>query len=245
MAPGLWDPWTPIGVLLTQHVLFGSLGDKLWRDRVRRVAPAAWDLLCGPRHPGGADGVLGERQQRVGGGGSAVRDGPSRSWPATRTGSSSCPGVYQQVRLACPEFDVVGLAFAGVPGTPHFAHAGDVAWGITNAMSDCHDVFVEELRRTGAGVEARGADGWAAVEAHREVVLVRGGDDVEVEVVETARGPVVVGDVESDRPLSVRMVPRVEGDAGLTASLALLRARARPRTSVPPGAGGSSRSTPS
>ena len=67
------------------------------------------------------------------------------------------PGVYQQIRLACPEFDVVGLAFAGVPGTPHFAHAGEVAWGITNAMADCHDVFVEELRRSPEGVESREA----------------------------------------------------------------------------------------
>jgi penicillin amidase len=224
VVPGLWDPWTPIGVLLTQHVLFGSLGDKLWRDRVSRVAPAAWDLLCGPRHPGGADGVSasGSNAWAV----AARRSATSHPFVAGDPHRSlELPGVYQQVRLACPEFDVVGLAFAGVPGTPHFAHAGEVAWAITNAMADCHDVFVEELRRTDAGVEARGVDGWAAAEAHREVVLVRGGDDLEVEVVETERGPVVVGEVESARPLSVRMVPHVEGDAGLTASLALLRSR--------------------
>ncbi len=57
------------------------------------------------------------------------------------------------------------------------------------------------------------------------MVVVRGADDVEVEVVETARGPVVVGGVDEPRALSARMVPRVEGDAGLSAALALLRAR--------------------
>ena len=230
-TPAAWDPWTPIGVLLTQHVLFGSLGDKLWRDRVRRVAPAAWDLLCGPRHASvtPAPTSVATRSRPAGATPGRLREAaPGLALPFVVGDPHrmlELPGVYQQVRLACPEFDVVGLAFAGVPGTPHFAHAGDVAWGITNAMSDCHDVFVEDLRRTDSGVEARGADGWAAVQAHRELVLVRGGDDVEVEVVETARGLVVVGNVESDRPLSVRMVPRVEGDAGLTASLALLRSR--------------------
>ena len=223
---GHWEPWSPIGVLLTQHVLFGTLGDKLWRDRVRREAPAAWDLLCGPRHPSVADwdGIAAS-------GSNAWAVAPDRS----ATGrplvagdphrSLELPGVYQQVRLACPEFDVVGIAFAGVPGTPHFAHAGTVAWGITNAMSDCHDVYEEDLRRTSDGVESRESDGWAAAATHREVVHVIDGDPVEVEVVETGRGPVVVGDVDSGRALSLRMVPRVQGDAGLAAGLALLRAR--------------------
>lgn len=226
LQPGAWDPWTPIGVLLTQHVLFGTLGDKLWRDRVRREAPGAWDLLCGPRHPSVAawDGVAasGSNAWAV----AAERSVTSHPFVAGDPHRSlELPGVYQQVRLACPEFDVIGFAFAGVPGTPHFAHAGGVAWGITNAMADCHDVFVEELRRAGGSVESREADGWAPARSHREVVAVCGSDPVEVEVVETARGPVVVGDVGDTRCLSLRMVPRVEGDAGLAASLALLRSR--------------------
>ncbi|NEE09924.1 penicillin acylase family protein, partial [Streptomyces sp. SID7499] len=46
------------------------------------------------------------------------------------------PGVYQQIRLACPAYDVVGLAVPGVPGIAHFGHGGLVAWAITNAMAD-------------------------------------------------------------------------------------------------------------
>jgi penicillin amidase len=240
VTPARWEPWTPIAVLLTQHVLFGALGDKLWRDRVRRVQPRAWELLCGPRHAtgSGADGATTEVDAAT-----ATADGVSSSgsnaWAVAPARSATghgwvagdphrmveLPGVYQQIRLACPEFDVVGLAFAGVPGVPHFAHAGEVAWGITNAMADCHDVFIEELRRSPEGVESREDRGWAPARSHREVVLVRGGDDVEVEIIETARGPVVVGGVDDPRPLSLRMVPRVEGDAGLASALALLRAR--------------------
>ena len=85
------------------------------------------------------------------------------------------PGVYQQVRLACPEFDAVGFAFPGVPGLPHFGHAGHAAWGITNAMADYQDLFAEELRRTASGIEARGPPGWEPARPG-ETVLVRGAE---------------------------------------------------------------------
>ena len=93
------------------------------------------------------------------------RDGPqssgSNAWAVggARTASGSpliggdphrvleSPGVYLQVRLACEDpddpFDVAGFTFPGVPGVQHFAHAGDVAWAITNALADYQDVFEE------------------------------------------------------------------------------------------------------
>ena len=86
------------------------------------------------------------------------------------------PGCYQQVGLACPEFDVVGFTFPGVPGVQHFAHAGSVAWGITNAMADYQDLTIESLRvAPGAApgpardrpLEARGVDGWEPVTRSR------------------------------------------------------------------------------
>ncbi|WP_244207201.1 penicillin acylase family protein, partial [Streptomyces swartbergensis] len=107
------------------------------------------------------------------------------------------PGVYQQIHLSCPEFDVVGLAVPGVPGIAHFGHTGTVAWAITNAMADYQDLYRERLRRTGAGVEALGPDGvWRRAARHTEVVEVAGGEPVEVEVIETDRGPVVIGGPE-------------------------------------------------
>nr|BBJ52151.1 hypothetical protein SAVMC3_47800 [Streptomyces avermitilis] len=54
-----------------------------------------------------------------------------------------------------------------------------------------------------------------------------GGDPVEVEVIETARGPVVIGGVtgSGDDPISLRYPPRVTEDLGFSALLPLLRAR--------------------
>ena len=104
------------------------------------------------------------------------------------------PGVYQQVRLACPEFDVVGLAFPGVPGLPHFGHTGDVAWAITNAMADYQDLYRRGAppRRGRPASRPAAATGWEPAAAHIETIEVRGAGRREtVEVIETARGPVI------------------------------------------------------
>ncbi|WP_018180263.1 penicillin acylase family protein [Jongsikchunia kroppenstedtii] len=107
------------------------------------------------------------------------------------------PGVYQQAHLVCPDFDVVGFAFSGVPGVPHFAHASSVAWGITNAMADYQDVFVEMLTRTGDSVLAKSPDGQSPTRARTERIEVRGADPVDVEIIETDNGPVVFGEPDS------------------------------------------------
>ncbi|MFI1481454.1 penicillin acylase family protein [Streptomyces sp. NPDC020747] len=164
LAPGHWEPWTPLGVWLATHVLFAGFPAKLWREEVvRHLGPDAVALFAtdGPG-TSGSNGwlVTGERTAT---GGPVIAGDPHRYIEA--------PGVYQQIRLSCPEFDVVGLAVPGVPGIAHFGHTGTVAWAITNAMADYQDLYRERLRRTGDGgrvgdgvgdggrVEALGPDG--------------------------------------------------------------------------------------
>ncbi|MFZ3473031.1 penicillin acylase family protein [Streptomyces sp. 4.24] len=50
------------------------------------------------------------------------------------------------MRLACPEYDVVGLAVPGVPGLAHSGHTGTAAWAVTHAMADSQDLYPERLR---------------------------------------------------------------------------------------------------
>ena len=123
------------------------------------------------------------------------------------------PGLYVQCQVACPEFDVVGFAFAGVPGVPHFAHAGEVAWAITNAMGDYHDLFLERLTRTDDGVSAQTPDGTAPIQVWSETILVRDGEAQDVEIVVTANGPVVLGGVDEAYAVSLRtpLLADVEG----------------------------------
>ncbi|MGA5119816.1 penicillin acylase family protein [Streptomyces pseudogriseolus] len=230
IRPGRWRPWTPLAVWLSTHLLFAGFPAKLWRDHAAARLGADAVGLFATDGPGtsGSNGwlVAGERTVT----GQAVLAGDPHRFIED-------PGVYQQIRLSCPEFDVVGLAVPGVPGIAHFGHTGTVAWAITNAMADYQDLYRERLRRTGAGIEALGPDGvWRRAARHTETVEVAGEEPVEVEIVETGRGPVVIGGPEGldgtvpepgEPPLAValRYPPRVTGDLGFGALLPLLRAR--------------------
>ena len=233
LTPGRWQPWTPLGVWLSTHILFAGFPAKLWREQaVRHLGPEAVGLFAtdGPG-TSGSNGwlVSGERTTT---GRAVVAGDPHRFIEE--------PGVYQQIHLSCPEFDVVGLAVPGVPGIAHFGHTGTVAWAITNAMADYQDLYRERLRRTGAGVESLGPDGvWRRAARHTETVECAGGKPVEVEVIETERGPVIVGgpegldggvpesgeEVLAPLAVSLRYPPRVTEDLGFGALLPLLRAR--------------------
>ncbi len=190
LAPGRWEPWTPLGVWLGTHILFAGFPAKLWRDEaIRHLGPGAVGLFAtdGPG-TAGSNGWL-VAGARTGTGHAILAGDPHRY--------IEDPGVYQQIRLSCPEFDVLGLAVPGVPGIAHFGHAGTVAWSITNAMADYQDLYRERLRRTGAGIEALGPDGdWHRASRHTETVEVAGEAPVEIEVIETDRGPVIAGGPE-------------------------------------------------
>ncbi|MFF4270685.1 penicillin acylase family protein [Streptomyces sp. NPDC001536] len=223
-TPGRWEPWTPLGVWLSAHILFAGFPAKLWREQaVQHLGEEAVGLFAidGPG-TSGSNGWLVSGERTVTG--QAVIAGDPHRFIED-------PGVYQQIHLSCPEFDVVGLAVPGVPGIAHFGHTGTVAWAITNAMADYQDLYEERLRRTGAGVEALGPDGsWTRASRHTETIEVAGEEPVEVEVIETERGPVIAGGPEglddgTPLALSLRTPPRVTGDLGFGTLLPLLRAR--------------------
>ncbi|MFI7303783.1 penicillin acylase family protein [Micromonospora aurantiaca] len=217
-APEPWRPWSPLGVFLVQHVLFSTFPNKLWHAHVARtLGPGAAGLFAveGPASSGSNAWAL--PADPATGRGPLIAGDPHRLL--------ELPGVYQQVRLACPEFDVVGLAFPGVPGVPHFGHTGHVAWAVTNAMADYQDLYRERLRRDGDRVLVRDADGWTPATRHVEEIEVRGGAPETVEVIETPRGPVIDHDRVTGEAIALRTPSRVEGRLGFEALLPLLRAR--------------------
>ncbi|WP_252975652.1 penicillin acylase family protein [Janibacter melonis] len=142
VQPGRWAPWSPIGVFLVNHVLFGSYPHELWREHVEGTLGERWADVLAPAH--GHPALSG-----------------SNAWAVTSSRSATgapllaadphrlleCPGIYQQVHLVAEEdgVDVLGLAFPGVPGVPHFGHTGDVAWVITNAMAHYQELVDDGL----------------------------------------------------------------------------------------------------
>ncbi|WP_328525576.1 GNAT family N-acetyltransferase [Kribbella sp. NBC_00359] len=206
-----WEPWTPLGIWLAVHVLFAGFPSKLWRTHVaRHLGDEALELFSseGP-HTSGSNGWLIPGSLTTSG--QAIVAGDPHRYIES-------PGVYQQIQLTCPEYDVLGLAVPGIPGLAHFGHTGKVAWAITNAMADYQDLYAEQLRRTGSGVEALGPEGWTACAVHTEVVEVSGADPIEVDVIETDRGPMIMDGI------SLRYPPRVTNRLGFEALPKLLRA---------------------
>ena len=215
--PGQWQPWTPLAVFLVQHVLFATFPTKWWRERLADVlgddAVRLFDLE-GPVWSGSNAWAVGG--ERTASGMPIVAGDPHRLIES--------PGVYQQVRLVGPDFDVVGLTFPGVPGVQHFAHTGHVAWGITNAMADYQDLYVERLRRDEDAVMAEGPDGWYDADTSTSRVLVREGSPVDVEIIVTRNGPVVHGG-PGERAYALRTPSFALRDLGFSALVPLLHAR--------------------
>ena len=195
IEPQPWPEWMPLATFHAQHLLFASLGSELWRRRSRAVLGDDAALLS---HEGPISS--GSNAWAVGGGRTAsglplIGGDPHRMIES--------PGVYLQIRLACDEFDVAGFTFAGVPGVQHFAHAGDVAWAITNAMADYQDV----------------QDAGPVIQQWTETIKVRDARPDQVEVEVTELGPVFTDG------LSFRGTSTVLGDLGFNALLPLLRSR--------------------
>ncbi|MFA6449182.1 MAG: penicillin acylase family protein [bacterium] len=53
------------------------------------------------------------------------------------------PAIWYEFQLESPEFNVVGMTFPGTPGLM-VGHNGSIAWGVTTAMYDVLDVYVEK-----------------------------------------------------------------------------------------------------
>lgn len=222
-----WPDWMPLGVLHSTHILFSTIPSLFWRAHVAAALGDAAIELFATENPDQAAGsnAWALHGSRTESGSPLLVGDPHRT--------IEMPGVYQQVRLSCPEFDVVGLAFPGVPGIAHFGHTGHAAWGITNATAHGGDVFAERLRRidsvsSDGGFEAYGPDGWRPAEVERSTVAVRGGEPMIIEAIETDRGPVVTELREDGAELvgySLRTPARTDSDLGFAALLPLLRSR--------------------
>lgn len=124
------------------------------------------------------------------------------------------PGMYSQIHLTCDTFDVLGLSVPGVPGIPHFGHNEHVAWGVTHAFADIHDLYIEDFSGQAAG-HYRTETGSEPARHRKERVAVRGGEAVEVDVWETRHGPLILGGPEAGCGIALKSMQLQPGDRSL------------------------------
>jgi penicillin G amidase len=132
------------------------------------------------------------------------------------------PSMYAQAHIACDEFDAIGLTVPGAPGFPNFGHNGKVAWCVTHAFVDLHDLYIEKFDEGAQHTQFK--DGWKPVTRRPETIAVKGADPVTIDVVETHHGPVIAGDPKAGTALVLRSVQFAVPDTSFDCTLKVLRA---------------------
>jgi len=251
VTPEPWEAWQSGAIFKVRHVLMGTWGSKLWRARLLQALGQDTVTKLGAR--GNEDGVVivppGEAYHAalhdvdlLTAGIQALAETPefggSNNWAVhgTRTASGKplvagdphrmidVPNVYYQNHLACPEFDVIGYAFAGIPGFPHFGHNGSVAWCITHASADYQDLYVERFQNDAPNQYEVEGD-WQQAETHQETIEVRGGEPVKVTTTITRHGPIVIGDPASGHAIAMHYTALDEPNPGLQCILPMMHAK--------------------
>jgi penicillin amidase len=249
-TPEPWQPWDGCAIYKVRHVLMGTFGTKLWRARIlQTLGPEMVVTLRGGGAAGpvvtlpgveyaalpdaaesvfGAEAIEGTWDWAAGSNNWALRGERTASGLPLLAGdphrSLEVPNVYYQNHVACPEFDVIGYSFAGVPGFPHFGHNAEVAWCITHAGADYHDLFIERFAPGDPShYEFRGE--WREAVRRRETIAVRGETAREIDVTVTHHGPIVVGDPAGGYALALRYNAIAGPNLGFTTFLPMLRSR--------------------
>ncbi len=120
------------------------------------------------------------------------------------------PGFWYEIHLSCPDFEVSGASFAGVPAVL-IGHNEEIAWALTNACIDQQDLYIEKPHPEDATRFAYQGE-WEAATVIDEVIRVRRRSEPHVErVIITRHGPLITGFLsDEDRqglpPLALRWV---------------------------------------
>jgi penicillin amidase len=246
-----WQPWHSVAAFKVRHVLMGQWQHKLVNAvLLARVGAAAFGRLESRPVPGSPlavppDGrltrpvtalleeALGDIEGHLGF--LAEIEPGSNAWAVSgrRTAHGAAvicndshraldtPNVYWQCRVTCPDFDVTGATFPGLPGFPHFGFNGSVAWAITHGDADTQDLYLERFDGTRYLTE----DGWQEAEVRHERIEVRGGSPVTVPAWATRHGPVVHGNPGSGHALVLKWTGTHRRNRGFEVMPAMLTAR--------------------
>jgi penicillin amidase len=101
--------------------------------------------------------------------------------------SHRIPSVWYESHLTAPRFDVAGVTLPGVPFVI-VGHNERIGWGFTNLGPATYDLYIENLNDKD---EYQTPSGWQKLQHRREVITVRNGHIVTVDVPLTRHGPII------------------------------------------------------
>lgn len=102
------------------------------------------------------------------------------------------PGTWYELEMQAPGYHAAGVAIPGVPWIL-IGHNADLAWGITAAVADTQDLFVERLSDDGARV-LRPDGHWEPIQVRIETLRVAGSagpEQIELPIRSTRHGVLI------------------------------------------------------
>jgi len=99
------------------------------------------------------------------------------------------PSRWYEAHLSAPDWNVVGVM---VPGTPLIVigHNDRIAWGMTNAMIDDADFYIEQTDSMHSNMVRFGKE-WRPIVSREEKIYVGKSDSVMITVRSTGHGPII------------------------------------------------------
>lgn len=122
----------------------------------------------------------------------------------------AAPSIWFECHLTAGEIDTVGASFPGAPGVV-IGHNQHVAWGVTNAISDVEDLYIEKFNPANPNqYEFMGR--WEEAQVYREEITIKGRSEPVIEEVRVTRhGPILTtftvalnGTEPEELPLALR-----------------------------------------
>jgi penicillin amidase len=103
----------------------------------------------------------------------------------------SVPSLWYFAHLSAPGLEVIGATLPGLPIVV-LGRTDRIAWGFTNTAPDVQDLYIERIR-PGNRMQYQTPEGWADFSLRKEIIRVKGQEDITLEVRESRHGPVITG----------------------------------------------------
>jgi len=128
------------------------------------------------------------------------------------------PARWYELHINAPNLDVSGMSIPGVP----FVIVGRnqrVAWGVTNAMMDDEDFYIEQVDSLQHPTRYRFNNTWLSIQETVDTIVVKGSLPVALSIYKTHRGPIVnkmeAGAQDASSLISMRWTgSEISNDAG-------------------------------
>jgi acyl-homoserine-lactone acylase len=132
------------------------------------------------------------------------------------------PSYWHLMRVRCPGYETAGVSLTGVPGIVA-GYNGHIAIGMTMVMADNQDIFLEKLKREEDGLYYLYKGSWVKTTPRREVIRVKGGEDITITIHETRHGP-LMNNILTHPPAHKLMPMQTDQSLGVAVSWAVFEA---------------------